>query len=579
MVKLNYCDCLKKTQRFSDYPTFACIDCLNVIGVLRGIVSPSCQTNTGDLRNMLKKFIPVLLCTAAPAALLAQQVELKSSDGFISVEGEIIGFNGVMLSIETSVGQVSVPASEVICFGSGCAITIANNNFGLTEASFDGVVSEIVVAVEDVSDDYVISFEAPDLNVLYRTIAGAFAVANQTGTSADLTVGGDVSLQNEAGNETATMALAEAGAASDLRVSTVSLRGSAQAVFSGPVGWATATQLPNQMVGMNAFAVVASPNVGVDAVSMDQLAAIYAGELTNWSQLGGADIAILPLQMPVNSAVRNEMIELVMEPTGKSIATNVLTMADEAGLAASVNQFVGSVSVVSVDGAQDNKVLAVSGSCGTAVAATPFNIVSGDYPLVRPIMVTYDRTPNTSLLTELFDFAATDISQNLIEREGFISHNGIMQESAEKNARLSGLLSAPLDDIERPVAAQMFQILFEAERLSPTVSGGVSSGPESAWNRAMLRDLAELLSDAEYVGKELIIAGFGASVNGSEAAIAASAQAASEVQAAFTQFAPDLISVSKLKLSPYGFGNVSPATCYEGQVSGPSHSRVEFWVR
>lgn len=531
------------------------------------------------LENMLKKFIPVLFCTFAPAALLAQQVELRSSDDFISVEGKIIGFNGVMLSVETSVGQVSVPASEVICFGQGCATTIANNDFGLTEASFDGVVSEFVVAAVDTADDYAIGFASPDLGFLYRTIAGAFAVANQTGTSVELSVAGDIALQNEAGNETARMALAAAGAASDLRVSTVSMRGSAQAAFSDPVGWATARQLPNQLIGMNAFAVVAAPNVGVNAVSMDQLAAIYAGELTNWSQLGGADVTILPLQLPVNSAVRNEMIELVMDPTGKSIAPNVLTMADEAGLAGSVNQFAGSVSVVSIDGAQENNILAVSGTCGVAVAATPFNIASGDYPLVRPIMVTYDRTPSTSLLTELFDFATTNISQNLIEREGFISNDGMMQDSAEKNGRLSQLLSATLDDIERPVAAQMFQTLFEAERLSPTVSGGASSGPESAWNRAMLRDLAEMLSDTEYAGKELIFAGFGASESGSEAAIAASAQAASDVQAAFSGFSADVIRASNLSLSSYGFGNVSPATCYDGQVSGPSHSRVEIWVR
>lgn len=528
---------------------------------------------------MLKNIIPVLLCTVAPVALLAQQVELRSSDDFISVEGEIVGFNGVMLSVQTSVGQVSVPASEVICYGPECLTAIASNSFGLTADAFDGVVSELTVVLEASSDDFVVSFDAPTFGALYRTVAGAFAVASETTSSVELTAAGQISLQNEAGNETATVTVATDGAPSDLMVGTVSLNGSADAAFSGPVGWATATKLPSQLIGLNAFAVVVAPNVGIDAISMEQLAGVYAGELTNWSQLGGSELTILPLQLPANSPVRDEMIELIMEPAGKSIAGNVLTMANEKSIATSVDQFPGSLSIVSIDGTQGSQTLAVSGTCGVSVSADMFNIVSGDYPLVRPLMVNYDRTPDTSLLTELFDFASSDMAQGLLEREGFINHSGMMQDSAEKNIRLSQLLSAPLDEVERPMAAQMFQVLFEAERLSPTMSGGAASGPESAWNRAMMHDLAELLDDAEFAGKELVFAGFGASDNGSEAAIDTSAQAASEMLAAFEQFAPDVIDSNALSLSSYGFGGISAVTCYNGQVSGPAHSRVEIWIR
>ena len=86
----------------------------------------------------MKNIAATLLCAAAPAALLAQQVDLRSPDEFISVEGEIIGFNGVMLRVETTVGAVSVPASEVICYGPGCLEILATNDFGLTVLIWQG---------------------------------------------------------------------------------------------------------------------------------------------------------------------------------------------------------------------------------------------------------------------------------------------------------------------------------------------------------------------------------------------------------------------------------------------------------
>lgn len=529
---------------------------------------------------MLRKFLPVLLCNIAPGALLAQQVELRSSDEFISVEGEIIGFNGVMLSVETSVGQVSVPASEVICYGEGCLTAIANPDFGLTEAAFDGVEpGGDAEQREALTDDFVISFESPRLNAIYRTITSAFAVTGPSSSRVQLGPTGQITLQNEAGNETATVALGGTGDPSDLQISTVSLRGTAEVAYPGPMDWVTGTQLTRQLVGLDAFAVIAASNVGIDSISVDQLADIYAGDLTNWSQLGGADLNILPLQLPANSPLRNEIVELIMEPRGKSIASDVLTMADEAGLALSVNQFPGSVSVVSVDRAADNNTLSVSGSCAFGVAPTPFNIVSGDYPLIRPAMVTYDRAPNTSLLTALFDSAATDTTQDLLAREDLSKHGGMMQDSGIKNTRLNLLLSGTFDSIERPVAAEMFQVLFEADRLSPTMSGGAASAAEGALNRAMMHDLTDMMRDPEFAGREVIFAGFGDSINGSQDAIDASARAAADMLAAFRQFATGVINSSDLTLTSFGFGNVSPATCYEGQVPGQAKTRVEVWVR
>lgn len=527
---------------------------------------------------MMTRIVTSLVCSVAPVALMAQQVDLRSPDEFISVEGEIIGFNGVMLRVLTTVGEISVPASEVICYGAGCEEILASNDFGLTAAALIDVVSGDTAAPADSGDQTLsVGFESAAAGGLYRTVAGAFAVAS--GTSANVEVAGDGSAVLSDETSALTLTPVDDGAAADITIETVSLNGTAAQQYAGPDEWISTDQPTEQLLGLNAFSVIAAPNAGISEISLNDLARVFAGEVTNWSQIGGADVNVLPLQLPTNSDLWAQMNKLVMEPAGKTVAGNVLTMSDQAGISASILQFPGSISVIDAAVANAEQTVAVSGACGIAVAPTEFNIVSGDYPLTRPIMASYATPSLTALAAELFDFASDDVAQGLLDREGFLNHSAQQQDPALKNARLGGLLNASLDDAQRAAAAEMFQVLFDANRLSTTMTGGAASGPEGAWNRAMMIDLADLISAPENQGRDIVFVGFGESTAGSEAAISASANAAQAMQAAFAQSAAAQVASNGVTLSSFGFGNVFPATCVDGQVAGSEYTRVEVWIR
>ena len=529
----------------------------------------------------LKNMTAALLCAVAPTALLAEAVELRSIDGFISVDGEIVGYNGTMLSVETSVGRVSVPASQVVCYGAGCIEVIASNDFGLTSDAFQGVVAqEEVAAPQGGADEVTVSFDAPVFDTIYRSVVGAYAMTGQSGSSVEVGATGDIRLENAASNETALIKIAQEGEAANATVGTVSLEAEAPAAYSTPIEWVNAPALGDQLLGLRAFAVIVAPGVELDGISMNELAGIYAGEITNWSEIGGPDMAILPLQLPANSTVRAELVKLVMEPAGKTIAGNVLTMADGISIASSVNQFAGSISVVGVEDAESNVTLPVSGdSCDAPVALSDFNVVSGDYPLIRPLMVSFDDVPQTGLLTDMFAFASGSTAQRLISAEGFANFTAAEQGEAEKNRRLNRLLAGNFDENERLAAAQMFQRLFEAKRLSPTLISGDISSAEAGWNSAMFANLANALSGSDMAGREVLFVGFTNNTEGSEESLAASADAAAAMQAAFRTFAPDVVVGNNLSLSSYGFGGISQATCLDGQVAGGNQSRVEIWVQ
>ena len=522
---------------------------------------------------MISRISPILLCMTVPAALGAQQVDLRSPDEFISVEGEITGFNGVMLRVQTTVGPVSVPASEVICYGEGCLSILANNDFGLTEADLQGVVAVSAdaaapAAPAPASGDQTldIAFAAPAYRALFDQLAASY-------DSAQAGEGGAVVLDSGV-----TLTPADDLSAADIAVRAVPLDGEAPQAFDGPSGWSVpGASLSHQMVGLNAFTVLIAPSAGIDSITTADLARVFAGQVTNWSQIGGADMAILPLRLPAESPVQQELEAVVMAPNGLTFANSVLTMGDEAGIAASVNQFPGSVSVVTSDKAIAELAVPVVGTCGIAVAATPFNIVSGDYPLVRPVMAVYGGSAPAAV--GFFDFAATDAAEALVAAQGLVDFSATRQDSQTKNARVGGLMGATLDDAQRAAAGQMFQVLFSAERLSTTFYGGAVSGPEAAWNRAMMVDLLEVLAAPENAGKEVAFVGTAVSENGSEDAISRSATAATELRDAIAAAAGSQIAAAGLTLSSYGFGDVAPVTCIDNQVGGPAQTRIEVWLR
>lgn len=523
---------------------------------------------------MVNKLFVSLLATVAPVALLAEPVELRSTDGFIAVEGEIVDFNGTMLSVETSVGRVSVPASEVGCFGAGCATLLAGNSFGLTADDLQGVFAADGGSLFG-DTELTLSLGRREFADLFETLASAYAVAGGA-TGADLLTPGVVRLEQ---NGSATEISVSGEATADMRISMTSLQGRAEARYPAAADWALTPQPAAQMLALDAFAVIAPNNIPVDTISVADLAGIYAGEITNWSELGGPDTKILPLLPPENAVARADLQESLMAPLGKTISPNVLTMASESAIAGSINQFPGSISVVGLGNVGDNRTLSVSGSCGVAVAPSPFNIVSGDYVLSRPVVVQFAEPTDRPLVRGVFDFAAGPVAQDVLARDGYVSQTAVLQDSVDKNGRLNGLLGAPMDAVEKAAAVQMFEELFVADRLSPTLFGGATSVAEGAWNRAMFQQLAAVLRGDAYAGREVIFVGFADGDDGSQALLDMSRAAATGMADAFADFAADALPGGAPQTRALGFGGIAPAACATGQVAGSSHARVEVWIR
>ncbi len=63
-------------------------------------------------------------------------------------------------------------------------------------------------------------------------------------------------------------------------------------------------------VAIDALAVAVNPSLNVSGLTLDQLRAIYSGQIRNWKEVGGPDLAVQPFTRPTEAG---GTIELFVE--------------------------------------------------------------------------------------------------------------------------------------------------------------------------------------------------------------------------------------------------------------------------
>ncbi len=90
---------------------------------------------------------------------------------------------------------------------------------------------------------------------------------------------------------------------------------------------AVTTNWVSTVIARDPIVVVANPGVGIDNLTLDQLKAVFAGEVTNWSEVGGSSVAVATAYMgkSVESGVVTVFKETTigkngtLDPTGKTL--------------------------------------------------------------------------------------------------------------------------------------------------------------------------------------------------------------------------------------------------------------------
>ena len=169
------------------------------------------------------------------------------------------------------------------------------------------------------------------------------------------------------------------------------------------------------VVAIDGIAVIAHKTATVTDLTKEQLADIYTGKITNWSELGGADEAIVVIGRENGSGTRSAFEELLKVQDACKYAQE---LDSTGGVLAKVAATPGAIGYVSLDVVDDT----VTAMSLNGVAAREENIVAGKYMLSRPfVMATKGaiEAQNEAVKT-WFDYVKSDEGKEIITSLGLI---------------------------------------------------------------------------------------------------------------------------------------------------------------
>lgn len=163
------------------------------------------------------------------------------------------------------------------------------------------------------------------------------------------------------------------------------------------------------------IALIVNPANKVTDLSKAQLTQIFTGEVTNWSQVGGADAPIVVVSREDGSGTRTAIEEL-LGYSGKLKADATIKEGNgnvQTTVAGNANA-IGYVSLTFVD----KTVTAISVD---GVKASVDNVLNKSYGLSRPFLAVYDKAKADDATIAFLDFLMSEEGQKIVTEEGGIT--------------------------------------------------------------------------------------------------------------------------------------------------------------
>jgi len=173
-------------------------------------------------------------------------------------------------------------------------------------------------------------------------------------------------------------------------------------------------------IAIDGISVIVNPENPVSELTFDQLRGIYNGSISNWKDVGGEDKSIVVISRDSSSGTYEYFKEAVL--LGDEYRPDALTQPATGGIVSEVTQnpsAIGYIGVAYLD--QDVKALNLDGGDGSEYPS-PENIISGKYPLSRPLYF-YTNGEPSGLTKEFLDYVMSEDGQSIVSEIGYFPIN------------------------------------------------------------------------------------------------------------------------------------------------------------
>ena len=497
----------------------------------------------------------------------AQDVTLTSPDGQVEISGTLLGFDGEFYRVQTVYGELTVDGSGVNCEGPACP----NLQDFVAQLSVAGSATMGSVLMPALIEGFALRHgfsteRVPDgpTRFTYRLINDdtgklaaefQFRVTNTDEGFADL-------LANEAD---IVMALREIRPNERKRAREAGMGDMTKANRS-------------RVLSLDAVVPIVASTNPVRSISPANLAAAFAGRITNWAELGGPDAPIDLHMLGAKTGLSQAVEDQVLKPADLTLSENVIRHARGADLAAIVSKHPFALGIASFAETGNAQVLTLKGSCGFALQAARRTIKTEDYPLTAPMFLYIPARRLPKVGRDFLAYTRGPSAQILIRRAGFVDQAPEEIAIADQGNRFANAITTAGPEITLEELQRMTRTLTGMARLTTSFRFEAGSIRLDAQSRSNVQQLARALEIGKYDARRILFVGFSDGDGPAKPNRDIALRRAEAVQRAVIK-AAETANLDRLSLGVDAFGEALPMACDDSAWGRQANRRVEVWVR
>lgn len=175
-----------------------------------------------------------------------------------------------------------------------------------------------------------------------------------------------------------------------------------------------ASGLKETTLALDGIAIIVNPQNPVKDLSLEQIAKIYTGEITNWKDVGGEDAEIVRIGREAGSGTRDGFESITDTKDACQYRQELTSTGD---VITTVSQNPNAIGYASLASIKDSvKALTVNG-----VAPTEATVKDGTYLVQRPfVLVTKEGVALSETAQKFFNFATSADAASIISAAGAV---------------------------------------------------------------------------------------------------------------------------------------------------------------
>ncbi len=308
------------------------------------------------------------------------------------------------------------------------------------------------------------------------------------------------------------------------------------------------------IVGLDGIAVIVNRANQLDSLTREQIADIFSGRITTWTQLlrQGGEIKIYARDD--KSGTYDSFKSLVLG--SNSLSTKATRFEDSDELSDAVAQDPDGIGFVGLPYIRDAKAIAVSEGDAIALMPNRLTVATEDYLLSRRLYLYSPSTPRNDWVRRFIDFALSKNGQEVVAKTGFVAQN-------VESVKASTVENVPVEYKKLTTGAERLSLNFRFQKGGTDLDNKAQMDLDRAVN---------FLMDLNLSGQNLVLLGFANDEKDPEANLKLSKERAAGV-------AEHLKRRGVVPATISGFGPDLPVASDATEEGRSKNRRVELWLR